>query len=678
MENINLEQYMRPVSKTLEEMQALMQALHSVFPVVRIVDPNMFRPVCINEGKDLHISPCHCYEIWKKNSRCHNCAAEKALKTKSQAMKLEYMGINIYQVVATYVEIEHNPYVLEVVYPFVETLFPHEKNDKRLLQRLIRYDHELYTDALTSAYNRRYFEDKIKENCPVGGIVTIDLDDFKLYNDIYGHDVGDIVLKKVVETIQSCIRRNDYLVRYGGDEFVLILPYIAEKDLERKMKIIQEKVRAIRFAEYEHLHVSVSIGGVIYDGKHVGQALRRADKLMYQNKLHKEGSVAGKLDVNSQKKKAAAPEMANIRPLIIIADNSAKNRAILKANLGDTYRILEAKNGEEVMQLLQEYSTDIALLLLDFVMPKIDGFEVLSYMRKNQWYKNIPVMMISSNDSLADLRRTYNLGVIDYIQCPFDSLIIRRRVANIIMLYAKQRRLIRIIKSQIYEKERNNRMMVDILSQVVEFRSVVSSMHVQHISALTRMLLDKLMEKTDAYHLTRNDRSMIVTASALHDLGKIAIDDAILNKPGPLTKDEFEKMKQHTLIGAKMIRSLKMYEGEELLNVAYEICRWHHERYDGRGYPDGLKGEDIPISAQVVALADVYDALTSKRVYKDAYSHTKALTMIYHGECGAFNPLLLECLNDIQDRIKEDMNVKSQIRNDEKEMNMVAEELLLS
>lgn len=559
MENINLEQYMRPVSKTLEEMQALMQALHSVFPVVRIVDPNMFRPVCINEGKDLHISPCHCYEIWKKNSRCHNCAAEKALKTKSQAMKLEYMGINIYQVVATYVEIEHNPYVLEVVYPFVETLFPHEKNDKRLLQRLIRYDHELYTDALTGAYNRRYFEDKIKGNCPVGGIVTIDLDDFKLYNDIYGHDVGDIVLKKVVETIQSCIRHNDYLVRYGGDEFVLILPYIAEKDLDRKMKIIQEKVCAIRFAEYEHLHVSISIGGIIYDGKHVGQALRRADKLMYQNKLHKEGSVAGKLDVNSQKKKAAAPEMANI-----------------------------------------------------------------------------------------------------------------------IMLYAKQRRLIRIIKSQIYEKERNNRMMVDILSQVVEFRSVVSSMHVQHISALTHMLLDKLMEKTDAYHLTRNDRSMIVTASALHDLGKIAIDDAILNKPGPLTKDEFEKMKQHTLIGAKMIRSLKMYEGEELLNVAYEICRWHHERYDGRGYPDGLKGEDIPISAQVVALADVYDALTSKRVYKDAYSHTKALTMIYHGECGAFNPLLFECLNDVQDRIKEDMNVKSQIRNDEKEMNMVAEELLLS
>lgn len=458
MENINLEQYMRPVSKTLEEMQALMQALHSVFPVVRIVDPNMFRPVCINEGKDLHISPCHCYEIWKKNSRCHNCAAEKALKTKSQAMKLEYMGINIYQVVATYVEIEHNPYVLEVVYPFVETLFPHEKNDKRLLQRLIRYDHELYTDALTGAYNRRYFEDKIKGNCPVGGIVTIDLDDFKLYNDIYGHDVGDIVLKKVVETIQSCIRHNDYLVRYGGDEFVLILPYIAEKDLDRKMKIIQEKVCAIRFAEYEHLHVSISIGGIIYDGKHVGQALRRADKLMYQNKLHKEGSVAGKLDVNSQKKKAAAPEMANI-----------------------------------------------------------------------------------------------------------------------IMLYAKQRRLIRIIKSQIYEKERNNRMMVDILSQVVEFRSVVSSMHVQHISALTHMLLDKLMEKTDAYHLTRNDRSMIVTASALHDLVKIAIDDAILNKPGPLTKDEFEKMKQHTLIGAKMIRSLKMYEGEELLNVAYEICRWHHE-----------------------------------------------------------------------------------------------------
>lgn len=677
MENIDLEKYMRPISKTFEEMQMMLQVLRSVFPIARLVDPNMFRTVSVNEGKDLHISPCHCYEIWKRDKRCQDCAAEKALKTKSQSIKLEYLGTDIYQVVAKYVEIEHNPYVLEVVYPLLETSFLHEHKDKRLMQRLIKYDHELYTDALTGAYNRRYFEDKIKENCPVGGIVAIDLDDFKLYNDIYGHDVGDSVLKKVVETICSCIRHDDYLIRYGGDEFVLVMPYIAEKDLGSKMKTIQQRVHDIQFEEYEHLHVSISIGGVIYDGKYIGQSLRQADKLMYQNKLHKDNLLDTKYHLDNQKKKNAILEMTNTRPLIVIADNDVKNREILRKNLGTAYRILEANDGEEVMQLLREHSTDIALILLDFVMPKIDGFEVLSQMRKNQWYKNIPVMMISSNDSLKDLRRAYNLGVIDYIQCPFDSLIIRRRVANIIMLYAKQRRLIKIIKSQIYEKERNNRMMVDVLSQVIEFRNVVSSLHIRHISVLTRLLLNKLMEKTDMYHLTRNDRSLIVTASALHDIGKIAIDDAILNKPGPLTKEEFEKMKQHTLIGAKMIRSLKMYEGEKLLSIAYEICRWHHERYDGHGYPDGLSGEEIPISAQVVSLADVYDALTSKRVYKDAYSHAQAITMIYNGECGVFNPLLLECLDEIQDRIKEEMDVKSQMKSDEKEMNMVAEELML-
>lgn len=245
-----------------------------------------------------------------------------------------------------------------------------------------------------------------------------------------------------------------------------------------------------------------------------------------------------------------------------------------------------------------------------------------------------------------------------------------------IMLYAKQRRLIKIIKSQVYERERNNRMMIDTLSQVIEFRNAVSGQHVMHITALTRMLLDKLVEKTLAYSLTRKTRSLIVTASAMHDIGKITIGNEILNKPGPLTDEEFEMMKKHTIIGAQMIQNLQMYKEEPLMRIAYEICRWHHERYDGSGYPDGLKGEEIPISAQVVSLADVYDALTSKRVYKEAYSHEKAMKMIFHGECGSFNPLLLECLYDIQNKLQEELKVRSQIKNDVKEMRLAADEMM--
>lgn len=201
-------------------------------------------------------------------------------------------------------------------------------------------------------------------------------------------------------------------------------------------------------------------------------------------------------------------------------------------------------------------------------------------------------------------------------------------------------------------------MMIGILSHIVEFRNGESGSHVLHINKITGMLLERLIQKTDKYDISWHDRYLITTASALHDIGKIGVDEKILNKPGRLTADEFEIMKMHTMIGASMLHSLTMYQDEELVRVATEICRWHHERYDGRGYPDGLKGDEIPISAQVVSVADVYDALASERVYKKAFPHEKAIEMIMNGECGTFNPLLLECLNDIQGRIKDEMDAE--------------------
>ena len=291
-----------------------------------------------------------------------------------------------------------------------------------------------------------------------------------------------------------------------------------------------------------------------------------------------------------------------------------------------------------------------SLVLLDIVMPIMDGFEVLEHMNEKDMIEEIPVVMISSEDSTSFIRRAYEMGVSDYISRPYDAQIVYKRVYNTIKLYAKQRRLTVILTEQIRAKEESRKIMIGILSHIVEFRN---GPHVQHINVLTQLLLGRLVQISDQYHLSWMDRDLIVMASSLHDIGKIGIDDKILNKKGRLTDEEFEIMKQHTVIGVEILEELQYYQDEPLVKTAREICRWHHERYDGRGYPDGLKGEDIPISAQVVSLADVYDALVSKRVYKASYSHEKAMQMILNGECGAFNPLLLTCLKDIEDEIQE-------------------------
>ena len=294
-------------------------------------------------------------------------------------------------------------------------------------------------------------------------------------------------------------------------------------------------------------------------------------------------------------------------------------------------------------------------MLLDLLMPTLSGFDMLSLMAANQWLEEIPVVMISSENDADTIHRAYDLGVSDYITRPFDADVVSQRISNTIKLYARQQGLSNQVRDQIHEKERSNRLMLEIISEVVSARNGESGAHVRHIRIITELLLRRLLEISSKYSITAEQQDMIPLASALHDIGKIGIDEKILNKPGRLTPEEFEVMKTHSMLGAKMLHDLDNFAEQPLLQTAYEIARWHHERWDGRGYPDGLKGDEIPISAQLVALADVYDALTSERCYKKAFSHEKAVQMILNGECGAFNPLLLQCLTDVQADLKEEL-----------------------
>lgn len=640
---------------TMQEAERKMESLREVFQVVRLVDGKMLmdREKRINAG-DLS-ETCQCYSFWKKDKECENCSSLLALKEQTQKIKFEFLDLQVFQMISRYVEIDGRPYVMEMIQNLDESIQIDQEGYDKLISKLSGYNEKLYTDVMTGIYNRRFFEEKIKNMEDEAGIAVIDLDDFKLHNDTYGHSAGDAALITTANIIKKYIRKTDILIRYGGDEFLLILPSIKKHIFEDKLKLIREKIHDTVVPKYEKMQLSVSIGGAVFREGNIEDAIASADRQMYIAKNYKNMVVTEWNENGKKKEENSASE--KLKQQILIVDDSEINREILKEILKEDYRILEAANGEECLEQLERYGTGISLVLLDIVMPEMDGFEVLAAMNQNHWIEDIPVIMISSEDSDSYIRRAYEMGVSDYISCPFDAKIVYQRVLNMIKLYAKQRRLIRLVTRQIYEKERNNRMLIGILSQIVEFRNGESGLHVIHINLITQLLLEQLVKKTGKYQLSWEDRLLIATASALHDIGKIGIDEKILNKPGKLTKEEFEIMKTHTLIGAQMLDNLDMYRNEKLLKLAYEICHWHHERYDGKGYPDGLVGEEIPISAQVVSLADVYDALVSERVYKKAFSHEKALEMIQNGACGTFNPLLLQCMTEAQDKLKTMMEV---------------------
>ncbi len=338
------------------------------------------------------------------------------------------------------------------------------------------------------------------------------------------------------------------------------------------------------------------------------------------------------------------------RQKILIVDDSKFNRDILKEILGETYNYLEAENGNQAIQIIGE-NIGIDLMLLDINMPQMNGFEVLKIMKRSQCIEETPVIMISSEESVDTMREAYEMGITDYITRPFDSVIVKKRVQNTLSLYANQNNLVNVVVDQIYEKEENNNIMIRILSSILGSRNSESREHILHIKTATEMMLRQLIKITDVYHLTEADIALITTASSLHDIGKIYIPEEILNKPGRLTDEEFKIMKTHSELGADIIQDMHLPQEKPLVHTAWEICRWHHERWDGKGYPDGLKGEEIPISAQVVSIADVYDALTSERCYKKAFDHDTAIKMILDGQCGQFNPILLKCLKELSPRL---------------------------
>ncbi len=524
-----------------------------------------------------------------------------------------------------------------------------DKTNQQRAAREQQFKDELYRDPLTGAYNRRYYEEVVRKSIGPAGIALMDVDDFKICNDTYGHHAGDVALETVANAIRSCTRSSDLLIRYGGDEFLLVLPGIPGDVLQTKLEQIRTAAQMTSVPGYSHFRISLSIGGAIQSiADPMENIVRRADWLMYQAKCRKNAvmvEIPGH-DLETLEK------LLQEKSKILLVDDSKMNRMMLTEILGESYHILEAENGRECLETLQAEAGNIALVLLDINMPVMDGFEVLKAMNANHTIEDTPVIMISSEDSDAAIRRSYELGASDYVNRPFDARIVYRRVTNTIKLYAKQRRLVQMVSDQIRARENNTDMLVGVLSHIVEFRNGESGAHVRHIRIITELLLRRLLEISSRYSITAEQQDMIPLASALHDIGKIGIDEKILNKPGKLTSEEFEVIKTHSMLGAKMLHDLDGFAEQPLLQTAYEIARWHHERWDGRGYPDGLKGDEIPISAQLVSLADVYDALTSERCYKKAFSHERAVQMIQNGECGAFNPLLLQCLTNIQSDLK--------------------------
>lgn len=572
-------------------------------------------------------------------------AARQALEEKTTHSRMEYRGQELYEVTALFAQVEGTPCVLELERRLDRIMLLDPEESEQLFNNLAEYRGKLYRDAVTDAYNERYYQEKYRSRILTAGVAVLRVDDFKAANDVYGRYAGNSVLETVAGVLRRNLGEKDRLIRRGEDRLLLLLPEVGQSDFGQKLEHLRLQLAAAGVPGYSHLHISVSIGGVwIRDGE-VSAAVEHAERLATYAQMQKNTVITEQ----QPERTAAAP--VHRRQSVLIVDDSELNRKMLGQMLGSRFDIAEAASGEACLQLLEQNATGISIVLLDIHMPGIDGFTVLEEMNQKNLLEQIPVIMISSEDTVDAVRRAFDLGASDYISRPFDAKVVYQRIINTIQLYAKQRRLSAMAADLAFEKERASRMMIGILSQVVEKRNGESRDHVQRVAQLTSMLLAGLAQKTDRYPLTREMRRTIATAAALHDIGKMEICEDLLHKEGPLTEAERRTLQSHTLLGAQMLEEQPECRDDAFARTAYNICRWHHERYDGGGYPDGLQGEQIPIEAQVVGLADVYERLVSRPVDGHARTHSEVVQMICTGVCGAFNPLLLDCLQDMEAEI---------------------------
>ena len=569
-------------------------------------------------------------------------AARQALEEKTTHSRMEYRGQELYEVTALFAQVEGTPCVLELERRLDRIMLLDPEESEQLFNNLAEYRGKLYRDAVTGAYNERYYQEKYRSRILTAGVAVLRVDDFKAANDVYGRYAGNSVLETVAGVLRRNLGEKDRLIRRGEDRLLLLLPEVGQSDFGQKLEHLRLQLAAAGVPGYSHLHISVSIGGVwIRDGE-VSAAVEHAERLATYAQMQKNTVIT------EQQPERTATAPVHRRQSVLIVDDSELNRKMLGQMLGSRFDIAEAASGEACLQLLEQNATGISIVLLDIHMPGIDGFTVLEEMNQKNLLEQIPVIMISSEDTVDAVRRAFDLGASDYISRPFDAKVVYQRIINTIQLYAKQRRLSAMAADLAFEKERASRMMIGILSQVVEKRNGESRDHVQRVAQLTSMLLAGLAQKTDRYPLTREMRRTIATAAALHDIGKMEICEDLLHKEGPLTEAERRTLQSHTLLGAQMLEEQPECRDDAFARTAYNICRWHHERYDGGGYPDGLQGEQIPIEAQVVGLADVYERLVSRPVDGHARTHSEVVQMICTGVCGAFNPLLLDCLQDME------------------------------
>ena len=572
-------------------------------------------------------------------------AARQALEEKTTHSRMEYRGQELYEVTALFAQVEGTPCVLELERRLDRIMLLDPEESEQLFNNLAEYRGKLYRDAVTGAYNERYYQEKYRSRILTAGVAVLRVDDFKAANDVYGRYAGNSVLETVAGVLRRNLGEKDRLIRRSEDRLLLLLPEVGQSDFGQKLEHLRLQLAAAGVPGYSHLHISVSIGGVwIRDGE-VSAAVEHAERLATYAQMQKNTVITEQ----QPERTAAAP--VHRRQSVLIVDDSELNRKMLGQMLGSRFDIAEAASGEACLQLLEQNATGISIVLLDIHMPGIDGFTVLEEMNQKNLLEQIPVIMISSEDTVDAVRRAFDLGASDYISRPFDAKVVYQRIINTIQLYAKQCRLSAMAADLAFEKERASRMMIGILSQVVEKRNGESRDHVQRVAQLTSMLLAGLAQKTDRYPLTREMRRTIATAAALHDIGKMEICEDLLHKEGPLTEAERRTLQSHTLLGAQMLEEQPECRDDAFARTAYNICRWHHERYDGGGYPDGLQGEQIPIEAQVVGLADVYERLVSRPVDGHARTHSEVVQMICTGVCGAFNPLLLDCLQDMEAEI---------------------------